>query len=101
MDTSRTQMHMRSVVESLWLDGRYAARSLRRSAGFTAACILTLALGIGATTAIFSVLDAVMLKALPVRSPRSWSSSADLDYRCSRRIDGIQTSSWTCLPRAV
>ena len=58
-----------SVVESLWLDGRYAARSLRRSAGFTAACILTLALGIGATTAIFSVLDAVMLKALPVRSP--------------------------------
>jgi predicted permease len=58
-----------SVVESVWLDGRYAARSLRRSAGFTAACILTLALGIGATTAIFSVLDAVLLKALPVRSP--------------------------------
>jgi predicted permease len=58
-----------AVVESMWLDARYAARSLRRSAGFTATCILTLALGIGATTAIFGVLDAVILKALPVKNP--------------------------------
>ena len=58
-----------STVESVWQDVRYALRSLRKSPGFTAATTLTLALGIGATTAIFSLLDAVILKSLPVRNP--------------------------------
>jgi putative ABC transport system permease protein len=47
-----------SVVESGYRDVRYAVRTLRRSLGFTAASVLTLALGIGATTAILSLLDA-------------------------------------------
>jgi predicted permease len=50
-------------------DLRYAFRLLRRSPGFTAVCVLSLALGIGANTAIFSVMDGLMLRSLPVKSP--------------------------------
>jgi predicted permease len=53
-----------------WLqDVRYAARSLRRTPGFTVAAIVTLALGIGANTTIFTLLDAVLFKPLPVSRP--------------------------------
>ncbi len=52
-------------------NARYALRQFRLSPGFTAAAILTLAMGIGGTTAIFTLIDAVMLRSLPVANPAS------------------------------
>ncbi len=56
-------------LETLLQDLNYGVRQLRRNPGFAAVAIITLALGIGANTAIFTVFDAVLLRALPVRQP--------------------------------
>ncbi len=58
-----------SNLETFGRDARYAARMLRRNPGFAAVVILTLALGIGANTAIFSVVNSVLLKPLPFKDP--------------------------------
>jgi predicted permease len=59
-----------SVVDTLWRDLLFAARMLRKSPGFTLVAIITLALGIGGNTAVFSVMNTVLLRGLPLPNPQ-------------------------------
>src|SRR5262245_36328649 len=79
----------------MFQDLRYGARMLLKRPGFTCVAALTLALGIGANTAIFSLIDAVLLKSLPVNDPerlallgraRGGNTGAQFPYRAYKQI---------------
>jgi hypothetical protein len=78
---------MRTLIGNV----RYAVRRLRMSPVFTAAAVLTLALGIGGTTAIFTLVDSVMLRSLPVSDPARLYRIGDGDDCC---VKGGTQDNW-------
>jgi MacB-like periplasmic core domain len=94
-----------SFVETFWQDLRFAARRLRKSPVFTAVAVLTLALGIGANTAIFTLLHASLWRPLPVRDPQEifhlmrTSSAGDFAGEFSYSYPLFRRLSKTVVPR--
>jgi predicted permease len=89
-------------LESLLQDVRYALRQLRKSPGFTLTAVLTLALGIGATAAIFTLVQQVMLQSLPVNRPDQLWRIGDQPHCCnwagySQNGDG-EPNDWNLFP---
>jgi putative ABC transport system permease protein len=87
-------------LETLAQDVRYGARMLRNSPGFTAIAVLTIALGIGATTAIFSVVDATLLHPLPFPQPEQLVSIVDDLPGVGAKDVGMSVPEWHDLQRS-
>ena len=84
------EMHTLPLLETFVQDIRYGLRTLRKTPGFTMVAVLTLALGIGANTAIFTLVHAVLLKPLPVAHPEELYNLGDDQNCCS--LGGSQQS---------
>jgi hypothetical protein len=89
-----------NFIDTLMQDVRFGVRMLRKSRGFTLVAVLTMALGIGATTAIFSVVDATLLHPLPYPQPEQLVSiQADFPGVGARDV-GISEPEWQDLQRS-
>jgi predicted permease len=78
-------------LESLWADLRFAFHQLRKSPGYTLTAVLTLAIGIGANAAIFTVIDDAMLRSLPIQKPAELVS---IGYRSQKVSDFMAVQFW-------
>jgi putative ABC transport system permease protein len=86
-----------SAADSLWQDLRYAVRMLARSPGFAAVAVLTLALGIGANAAIFSVINAVLLRPLQYPDPGQLLSMSETEPKAGVSGVGLSWPAFTAL----
>src|SRR5439155_18391639 len=94
---------IREEVRDVWLtrwlrdfvyDLRFSARSFRRSPSFTATAVLSLALGIGATTALYSLIDQVVLRALPVDRPGRLVLVACIGFQTAETLGSAKLASY-------
>jgi predicted permease len=86
-------------LEQLTQDVRYAARAMMHNRAFTALAVLSLALGIGANTAIYSFMDSILMRALPIPDPTSlallnWHSKAPRGPKPNHVMHGMDGSTW-------
>ncbi len=92
---------MRTLLEQLGQDLRYALRMIGKNPAFTALAALSLALGIGANTAIYSFMDAILMRSLPVQNPEALAlvqySTKDFPGRRSR----VQRQQFSRFPSRV
>ena len=93
MEQRGREVWMWPWIESLWADVKFALRQLRKSPGFTLTAVLTLALGIGATTAIFTLVYATLLRSLPYPEANRIVSIQDV------RLQGRSTGGLVSVPR--
>ena len=89
-----------TFLENLARDVRYGVRVLRKTPVFTAIAVLSLAIGIGANTAVFSLLDTILLRMLPVRNPEQlvvakWGTRAAMDFNATWATGGVRDGVWT------
>jgi macrolide transport system ATP-binding/permease protein len=89
-----------TLIEQLVQDLRYAVRTMLHNRAFSVLALLSLALGIGANTVIYSFMDSILLRALPVHNPESlallnWHSKEPKGIRPNHVMHGMDGSTWT------
>src|SRR5438552_9820792 len=92
------RMNTIGFIETLWQDVRFGARLLRLNPGFAVVAIASLALGIGANTAIFQLIDAVRLRTLPVKNPQEL---AEVRISNVRELRGSTNSAYAAATNSI